>query len=59
MARGLLPQPPSRLALVGRITGDDRGTPLPDHDQAFIREHGDRMLQRARADALECAELRH
>ena len=38
MAKGQPPQPPSQLAPGRAFTGDDRGTPLPDHDQAFIRE---------------------
>jgi hypothetical protein len=39
MAWARPPRPPSQLAFVGRITSDDGGTPLPDHYQAFIREH--------------------
>ena len=39
VARARPPLPPSRLAMAGRITGDDRGTLLPDHQHAFVGEH--------------------
>jgi len=38
-ARARPPRPPSRLAMAGRITGDDRGTLLPDHQHTFVGEH--------------------
>jgi hypothetical protein len=53
------PQPSPWLALVGRVTGDDRGAPLLDHDETFLREGRERLLEGVHGQPPERTQLWH